>query len=105
DETDGETLRLCEQINQGLYTYKVGGTDAVPDLATECTPSSDQLTWTCKLRQNVKFSNGSSFDANDVVTSYALEWDTKHPLHIGRTAAFDYWKGLFGNFLNPAPPA
>lgn len=103
DETDGETLRLCEQINQGLYTYKIGGTDAVPELATECTPSSDNLTWTCKLKEGVKFSNGAAFDANDVVNSYALQWDVKNKLHIGRTAAFDYWGGLWGGFLNAAP--
>ena len=38
DETDGETLRACEQINEALYAYEIGGTDAVPALATECTP-------------------------------------------------------------------
>jgi peptide/nickel transport system substrate-binding protein len=105
DETDGETLRLCEQIGQGLYTYEIGGTKAVPELATGCTSSSDNLTWTCKLATGVKFSNGDPVDANDVVTSYALQWDTKHPLHIGRTAAFDYWGGLWGGFLNPPPPS
>jgi ABC-type transport system substrate-binding protein len=103
DETDGETLRLCEQINQGLYTYKIGGTDPIPELATGCTPSSDNLTWTCKLATGVTFSNGASFDANDVVNSYALQWDVKNPLHIGRTAAFDYWSGLWGDFLNKPP--
>lgn len=103
DETDGETLRLCEQINQGLYTYKIGGTDPIPELATECTPSSDNLTWTCKLKEGVTFSNGATFDANDVVNSYALQWDVKNPLHIGRTAAFDYWSALWGGFLNAEP--
>ena len=96
DETDGETLRLCEQIGQGLYTYKIGGTDPEPELATGCTPSADNLTWTCKLQSGVKFSNGATFTANDVVNSYALQWDENNPLHIGRTAAFDYWSGLFG---------
>jgi len=103
DETDGETFRLCEQINEGLYTYEIGGTKAVPDLATECTPSSDNLTWTCKLKEGVTFSNGATFDANDVVNSYALQWDVSNPLHIGRTAAFDYWGALWGDFLNKEP--
>ena len=30
DETDGETLRACEQINESLLGYKVAGTDVVP---------------------------------------------------------------------------
>ena len=38
DETDGESLRACEQVNESLYGYEVGGTAAVPSLATECTP-------------------------------------------------------------------
>ena len=25
DETDGETLRVCEQIKESLYAYEVGG--------------------------------------------------------------------------------
>ncbi len=103
DETDGETFRLCEQVSQGLYTYKIGGTDPIPELATECTASTDNLTWTCKLKEGVKFSNGATFDANDVVNSYALQWDIKNPLHIGRTAAFDYWSALWGGFLNAEP--
>jgi len=72
-------------------------------LATECTPNADSTVWTCKLRDNVKFADGSAFDANDVVVSYAAQWDTKHPLHKGRTTAFEYWPALFGGFLNPPP--
>ena len=30
DETDGETLRACEQVFESLYAYKLGGTEAVP---------------------------------------------------------------------------
>ena len=26
DETDGESLRVCEQIKESLYGYEVGGT-------------------------------------------------------------------------------
>jgi peptide/nickel transport system substrate-binding protein len=49
----------------------------------------------------VKFSDGADLDANDVVVSYAAQWDTKNPLHVGRTGAFDYWPGLWNGFLNP----
>jgi ABC-type transport system substrate-binding protein len=103
DESDGESLRACEQTNEALYRYE--GADSVPALATECTASSDSKTWTCKLRDGVKFHDGSTLDANDVVVSYALQWDVKHPLHKGRASTFDYWPGLWGGFLNPAPPA
>ena len=58
-------------------------------------------TWTCKLRDGVKFHDGAALDANDVVLSYAVQWDTKHPLHKGRAGTFEYWPGLWGGFLNP----
>jgi peptide/nickel transport system substrate-binding protein len=88
DETDGETLRACEQIFESLYAYEVGGTATIPSLATECKPSADLTTWTCTLRENVKF-----------------QWDTKHALHVGNTGDFEYFPGLFGGNLNPPPPS
>jgi peptide/nickel transport system substrate-binding protein len=105
DETDGETLRACEQVFESLYAYKLGGTEAVPSLAEACTPNDDASVWTCKLHDGVKFHDGADLDANDVVTSYASQWDTKHPLHVGRTSAFEYFPGLWGGYLNPPPPA
>jgi ABC-type transport system substrate-binding protein len=101
DETDGESLRACEQVTEALYAYEVGGTEAVPALAESCTPNADATSWTCKLKSGVKFHDGADLDATDVVTSYAAQWDTKHPLHIGRSGAFEYWPGLWGGFLNP----
>ncbi|MEO8247513.1 MAG: ABC transporter substrate-binding protein, partial [Chloroflexota bacterium] len=104
DETDGESLRACEQINESLYAYEVAGTAAEPALATECTANDDGTLWTCTLRDGVTFHNGAALDANDVVLSYALQWDLDHPLHIGRVGDFAYFSALFGGFLN-VPPA
>jgi len=99
DESDGESLRACEQTNEALYRYD--GANSVPALATGCTANSDSTVWTCTLRDGVKFHDGSDLDANDVVATYALQWDTKNPLHKGRASSFDYWAGLWGGFLNP----
>jgi len=101
DETDGEALRVCEQITEALLGYEVGGTAVVPSLATDYTASDDGMTWTFNLRQGVTFHDGSAFDANDVVLSYAIQWDAAHPLHVGRDGGFSYWTYLFGAFLNP----
>lgn len=100
DETDGETLRLCEQITEPLYQYEVGGTAPEPALATECTANDDATVWTCALRSGVTFHDGAHFDANDVVLSYAVQWDKAHPLHIGRTGSFEYWGAFWAAFLN-----
>ena len=104
DESDGESLRACEQSMEGLYGYEVGGTDVVPSLATECTPNTEGTVWTCKLREGVTFHDGSTFEAKDVLLSFAVQWDAEHPLHKGNTGLFEYWGGLWGGNLNPPAP-
>ena len=100
DETDGESLRACEQVLESLLSYEVGGTDVEPGLATSCEPNADLTEWTCKLREGVKFHDGSALDANDVVMSWVVAWDASHPLHIGNTGAFEYFTYLWGNLIN-----
>lgn len=103
DESDGEALRACEQMTEALYAYEIGGTAAIPALATECVPNAELTQWTCTLREGVTFHNGATLDANDVVLTYAVQWDAAHPLHKGRDNSFTYFPGLFGGFLNPPP--
>ena len=105
DESDGEALRACEQMMEGLYAYEIAGTAAEPALATECKPNAELTTWTCTLRDGVTFHDGATLDANDVVLTYASQWDAEHPLHKGRDGSFSYFPGLFGGFLNAPPPA
>lgn len=104
DETDGEALRVCEQIMEALLSYEVGGTAVEPGLATEWTASDDLTTWTFTLREGVLFHDGSSLDANDVVMSYGVQWDAANPLHVGRDGNFTYFQAYFTSFLN-APEA
>lgn len=105
DETDGESLRACEQTLESLYAYEPGGTASVPSLATVCEPNADLTVWTCKLRENVKFHDGSALDANDVVASFAAGIDAANPWHKGNTGAFEYWFTLWGNIMNVPPAA
>ena len=100
DESDGESLRACEQMNESLLAFEIGATGVVPALAESCDPNAELTIWTCKLRSGVKFHDGSALDAKDVVVSYAVQWDAQHPLHVGRDGSFTYWSGLFGAFLN-----
>jgi ABC-type transport system substrate-binding protein len=100
DETDGEALRVCDQIVESLLAYEIGGTAVVPSLAESYTTSDDGLTWTFTLHDGVLFHDGSTLDANDVVLSYAVQWDAAHPLHVGRDGSFTYWTYLFKAFLN-----
>jgi ABC-type transport system substrate-binding protein len=104
DETDGEALRVCEQIMEPLYSYEIGGTEPLPSLAESCDPNADSSLWTCTLREGVKFHNGATLDSLDVLTTFAVQWDAEHPLHVGREGLFEYWGYLFAGNLNPPPP-
>lgn len=100
DETDGEALRVCEQIAEPLLGYEIGGTKVVPALAESYEPNEDGTEWTFKLRSGVKFHDGTDFDANDVVRTYRAQWDKADPAHTGRTGDFTYFSAFFGGFLN-----
>lgn len=100
DETDGETLRACEQVSESLLGFVPGGGDVVPVLAKEYSANADLTEWTFKLVEGAKFSDGSEFDSEDVVTTWMMLWDAANPLHKGRTGVFDYFRSLFGAFLN-----
>jgi peptide/nickel transport system substrate-binding protein len=100
DETDGEALRVCEQITEPLLSFEIGGTAVQPGLAEDCVPNDDLSEWTCTLRSGVTFHDGSTLDANDVVMSWVVQWDVSHPLHVGRDGSFTYFSSLWGGFLN-----
>ena len=100
DETDGESLRACEQINEPLLSYEIGGTAVEAGLAETWESNDDGTVWTFTLRSGVTFHDGSSLDANDVVTTYVAQWDASSPLHTGRVGDFTYFNADFGSFLN-----
>jgi len=102
DETDGESLRACDQVMEALYGYEVNGTAVVPMLAEVCTPNEDLTVWTCTLRQGVKFHDGTTFDANDVVTTFTMGLDASSPLHKGNTNVWEYYDYLWGLMNKPA---
>lgn len=99
DESDGESLAACQQVLEPLLEYDLEG-NVVPALATGCESNFDGTEWTCTLREGVTFHDGSSFDANDVVTNWAVWMVPAHELHVGNTGAFFYpsylWGGLIG---------
>jgi len=100
DETDVDTLRACSQVVETLYRYVNGSVQVEPALAESCVPDEDLIVWTCNLRNDVRFHDGSLLDANDVVASFLVQWDAANPLHKGRTGEFAYFKAFWGEFLN-----
>jgi ABC-type transport system substrate-binding protein len=102
DETDGESLRACEQVVEALYSYEVNGTDVEPALAESCEPNETLDVWVCTLRQGVTFHDGTTFDANDVVATFTMGLDASSPLHKGNTNVFEYYDYLWGLMNKPA---
>lgn len=100
DETDGESLSACQQLVEPLLGYAIDSGAVEPRLATGCSANDDATVWTCNLRDGVKFHDGSDFDANDVVASWAAGIDASDPNHKGNTGAFEYYSYLWDGLMN-----
>ena len=101
DETDGESLRACEQVMQSLYGYEINGTAVEPVLAESCAPNEDLTVWVCTLRQGVTFHDGSTFDAYDVVATFNMGLNIGSPFHVGNTNLWEYYDYLWGLMKKP----
>lgn len=100
DETDGESLRPCQQAVETLLEYAEDSGDTVPELATSCEGNEDATVWTCSLREGVLFHDGTTFDANDVVFNWSVGIDAASPLHVGNTGGYDYFSYLWDGLMN-----
>ena len=67
--TAGDTKTVMDQIFDGLLDVDEDG-NLVPDLAESYEISKDGLTYTFKLKEGVKFHDGSDFSADDVYYTY-----------------------------------
>jgi ABC-type transport system substrate-binding protein len=98
-----DATRLCALVTPGLYAFDGATLDAVPALATGCTPDDGARAWTCRLR-TATFADGAHLDAGDVVATFRAIGDAAGPLRAALPAdAFGAWDGLFGGPLPPAP--
>lgn len=95
-----ELAKICIQMLEGLYGLEGESAEPTPLLATKCEPSDDGLSWTCMLRKDVRFHNGASFDAGDVLDSFAAMWDCASPLHKGGNPGVFSFMYLLTPFLN-----
>jgi peptide/nickel transport system substrate-binding protein len=80
--TDSAAVNLYAVLYDTLVMYKPGDKlEVAPGLAESWTVSPDGLTYTFKLRKNVKFTDGSTFDAEAVKFNLDRELDTKNEYH------------------------
>src|SRR6185503_9092600 len=64
------TTEITELIFEGLTTLDVHTLKVQPQLAETWEISEDGLTWTFRLRQDVKWNDGVPFTADDVVFTF-----------------------------------
>jgi peptide/nickel transport system substrate-binding protein len=88
--TEGETFKVTVNIFETLINYGEQDTTLQPGLATEWTPSEDGLEYTLKLREGVKFHDGTDFNADAVVKNFE-RWMN------GDADQFPYYT-MFGGF-------
>src|SRR5438132_3681051 len=99
--SDGESLRVIDQIFEGLVGLKPGGTTVQPLLATGWKASPNGLSWTFALRRGVKFQDATPFNAAAVCFNFSRWYHFPGPLQSD--AVTYYWNTVFGGFANPAP--
>ncbi len=63
------TWEVLNNVMEGLVKYKPGSLEIVPGLAEKWEVSEDGKVWTFTLREGLKFSDGTSLTAKDVVRS------------------------------------
>lgn len=97
--TDGNSIYVQQQIYDRLIESKPGTTELEPALATKWSASPDGKTWTLTLRSDVKFHDGTPFNAEAVKFNFERWWDPNHPNGY-RNAGKNYeiWEQLFGGF-------
>jgi len=97
--TDGESLYVTNQIYDTLVRYKQDNTEVKPALATDWTTSDDGKVWTFHLRKDVKFHDGTKFDANAVVYNFKRWTQSADFVYYGYMfgASKDNMKGIISN--------
>lgn len=100
--SDGESLRVVDQIFETLVTTKPGSTEPEPKLAKSYEPSADGKSWTFHLQTGVKFQDGTPFNAAAVCYNFD-RWYNFTGIQQSPSVSY-YWSTVFGGFKNTTNP-
>ena len=99
--SDGESLRVIDQIYETLTSLKPGTTEIEPGLAESWDVSDDGLEYTFHLRQGVTFQDGEPFNAEAVCFNFD-RWYNFTGSFQNPSASY-YWQTVFGGFAKTEP--
>ncbi|MDQ0156179.1 ABC transporter substrate-binding protein [Robertmurraya andreesenii] len=88
--TEGEAFKVTQNLYETLINFGPQDTEIHPGLATEWEQSEDGLKHTLKLREGVKFHDGTDFNADAVVFNFE-RWKS------GTGEEFPYYSSQFGD--------
>ncbi|MBK1785029.1 ABC transporter substrate-binding protein [Prauserella cavernicola] len=101
--SDGETFRVTRQMFETLVGIKPGTAELEPELATDWESTPDGKVWTFNLKEDVKFHDGTPFNADAVCKNFERMFNQTG---AGATAALSYyWIENFGGFADGAKPS
>jgi peptide/nickel transport system substrate-binding protein len=95
---DSESEQVASQIFETLIKYDSINERFIPVLATRWTSSTDGKNWTFYLRKNVKFHDGSSFNAEAVKFSWERQMMVNHPHHKPSYGRFIFYRAIWGGY-------
>ena len=98
--SDGESLRVIDQITEGLVGLKSGTTVVVPKLAKSWTASNGGRVWTFKLRTGVRFHDGTPFNAKAVCANFDRWYNFTGAFASDSTSYYYYT--VFGGYKKAA---
>jgi peptide/nickel transport system substrate-binding protein len=92
--SDYNSFRAAFGLYDSLLHFKDESTEVEPSLAESWEISDDGLVYTLKLRQGVKYHDGTDFKAEDVKFNIERQIDPNHPYHD--TGEFPYAEFTWG---------
>jgi len=96
DVDDGESVKVLNNVCEGLVRFRSGTTLIEPCLAESWQMSADGRVCIFALRENVLFHDGTPLTAETAAWSFRRQMDTNAP---GRPsgASFAYWPALYSD--------
>lgn len=88
---DGESSKVISNIYEGLLKYAADSTKVEPSLAESWQVSPDGLSYTFKLKQGVKFQDGTDFNAE------AVKFNIDRQIPPKATADMSYGPFVYGS--------
>lgn len=98
--SDSTMDAVARTIYDRLVRFKAGTTEVIPSLAERWEVSDEGRVYTFHLRSGVAFEPNAAFtptrglSADDVVYSFARQWQTDNPFHALGGSSYEYFEAL-----------